>query len=66
MEKPTYYLWKNDFDTEEKWLKAKETFEGYGFRVVLLADGKKEGLKDIFLSLLGSARSDPPEWMIEW
>lgn len=42
MSKPTYYLWKNDFSTEEAFIKAKEKFTNLGFRVVTFNDRKKE------------------------
>jgi len=40
LSKPTYYLWKNDFQTEEEFEKAKENFWNLGFRVVTFCDGQ--------------------------
>lgn len=39
MKKPTYYLWKNDFPTEEEFKNAKEKYQTLGFRVVTFCDG---------------------------
>lgn len=39
MNKPTYYLWKNDFPTEEAFKNAKEKYRTLGFRVVTFQDG---------------------------
>lgn len=45
MNKPTYYLWKNDFLTPEDFETAKEKYRRLGFRVVTYQDGHNE--KDI-------------------
>ena len=50
--KPTYYLWKNDFPTEEAFEQTKEKYRKLGFRVVTYLDGRSEnnihdGLKAI-------------------
>jgi len=50
--KPTYYLWKADYQNEKKYLDAKEKYSNLGFRVVTFKDGLKEnnihqGLKAI-------------------
>lgn len=42
MKKPTYYLWRNDFSTQEEYETAKERFEEIGFRVVTYLDGNQE------------------------
>lgn len=42
MKKPTYYLWRNDFSTQEEYKAAKERFERIGFRVVTYFDGKQD------------------------
>ncbi|WP_418745878.1 hypothetical protein [Frisingicoccus sp.] len=47
MRKPTYYLWRNDFSTQEDYEAAKEYFTGIGFRVVSYFDGRnKNGIHD--------------------
>lgn len=45
MAKPTYYLWRNDFSTQEEFEVVKECFTRIGFRVVTYLDGPQE--KDI-------------------
>lgn len=45
MNKPTYYLWKNDFSSQEELETTKEQYKKLGFRVVTYLDGQKE--KDI-------------------
>lgn len=52
MKKPTYYLWKCDFSTQEDLESAKEIYSKSGFRVVTYQDGQKqkdihEGLKAV-------------------
>lgn len=42
MKKPTYYLWRNDFSTQEEYKAAKERFERIGFRVVTYLDGNPD------------------------
>ena len=37
MKKPTYYLWRNDFSTQEEY-----EVERIGFRVVTYFDGKQD------------------------
>lgn len=39
MNKPTYYLWKADFQTEEEFIHTKEKYTDLGFRVVTYIDG---------------------------
>lgn len=45
MYKPTYYLWKTDFHTEEEFIDTKEKYTNLGFRVVTYLDGNSK--KDI-------------------
>ncbi len=45
MSKPTYYLWKNDFSSQEEFETTKETYRKLGFRVVTFLEGQEE--KDI-------------------
>jgi hypothetical protein len=52
MNKPTYYLWKTDFQTQAAFESAKELYSELGFRVVTFQDGQNdndihEGLKAI-------------------
>lgn len=42
MKKATYYLWRNDFPTQEEYEATKEHFTGIGFRVVTYLDGKQD------------------------
>lgn len=42
MKKPTYYLWRNDFSTQEEYKEAQERFERIGFRVVTYLDGNPD------------------------
>jgi hypothetical protein len=39
--KPTYYLWRNAFSTQEDFEAAKERFTKIGFRVVTFLDGQQ-------------------------
>ncbi len=39
MSKPTYYLWKNDFSSQEELESAKDKYRKLGFRVVTYLDG---------------------------
>lgn len=45
MHKPTYYLWKTDFHTEDEFNQTKEKYRNLGFRVVTYLDGNNQ--KDI-------------------
>ncbi len=52
MGKPTYYLWRNDYPTQETFEQAKEKYRKLRFRVVTYLDGQDEknihdGLKAI-------------------
>lgn len=42
MSKPTYYLWKNDFSSQEALETAKEAYRKQGFRIVTYLDGAKD------------------------
>ena len=42
MKKPTYYLWKNAFSSEEQYELKKETYRKCGFRVVTFVDGPED------------------------
>lgn len=42
IKKPTYYLWRNDFSTQEEYEAEKERFSKIGFRVVTYLDGKSD------------------------
>lgn len=41
MNKPTYYLWQNDFSTQEEYKTSKERFIRIGFRIVTYLDGQQ-------------------------
>lgn len=45
MSKPTYYLWKNEFQTLQELEKEQQKYRKLGFRVVTFQDGKLD--KDI-------------------
>lgn len=52
LNKPTYYLWNNDFSSQEELEKAEAEYKKLGFRVVTYQDGPKDknihdGLKEI-------------------
>ncbi|WP_373249137.1 hypothetical protein [Mediterraneibacter gnavus] len=52
MSKPTYYLWQNDFSSQEECNLAKEKYTKLGFRVVTYLDGTEnknihDGLKAV-------------------
>ena len=52
MSKPTYYLWKNEFQTEQEFLNLKTKYKHLGFRVVVFGDGSpnkdiNEGIKAV-------------------
>lgn len=42
LKKPTYYLWKTDFHTEEEFNQTKEKYTNLGFRVVTYLDGNNQ------------------------
>ncbi len=39
MRKPTYYLWRNDFSSQEEFEAEREKYAAIGFRVVTFLDG---------------------------
>lgn len=45
MSKPTYYLWRSSYATEEEFEREKKKYNEVGFRIIILEDGPKE--KDI-------------------
>lgn len=45
MSKPTYYLWRNEFQTQQEFEKIKTKYRELGFRVVTFLDGSSD--KDI-------------------
>ena len=52
MSKPTYYLWRNDFSSQEEFDEARVQFLNLGFRVVVFLDGSSkknihDGLKEL-------------------
>lgn len=42
VEKPTYYLWKQNYNTEEELQETKDKYIKNGFRVVIYRDGLTE------------------------
>lgn len=49
MNKPTYYLWRSSFSTQEEFEAAKERFCKIGFRVVTFLDGQQD--MDIYTAM---------------
>lgn len=45
MSKPTYYLWRNEFKSEQEFEEIKTKYRSLGFRVVTFLDGSQD--KDI-------------------
>ena len=45
MSKPTYYLWRNEFQTQQEFEEIKTKYRELGFRVVTFLDGSPD--KDI-------------------
>ena len=39
MRKPTYYLWRNDFSSQEEFEVERKKYADIGFRVVTFLDG---------------------------
>lgn len=39
MQKPTYYLWRNDFSSQEEFEEEGKKYVDSGFRVVTFLDG---------------------------
>ena len=42
LSKPTYYLWKAEFDSQQKFENVKTSLIDSGFRVVVYIDGKTD------------------------
>lgn len=42
MSKPTYYLWKNDYTSQEEFDTAREKYQRLGFRTVTYLDGQPD------------------------
>lgn len=42
MNKPTYYLWRNNFSTQEEFEASKERLRKIGFRVVTFLEGHQD------------------------
>ena len=53
--KPTYYLWRDHFSTQEDFDAAKERFTRIGFRVVTYLDGQPN--KDIHIGMKALIRN---------
>jgi len=58
VKKPAYYLWRNDFSTQEEFERIKETLTKLGFRVVTYLDGAQDksvhdGLKQLIRNHCG-------------
>lgn len=53
--KPTYYLWRDHFSTQEDFDAAKERFTRIGFRVVTYFDGQPN--KDIHIGMKALIRN---------
>ena len=53
--KPTYYLWRDHFSSQEDFDAAKERFTRIGFRVVTYLDGRPD--KDIHIGIKALIRN---------
>ena len=42
MRKPTYYLWRNDFSSQEEFEAERKKYTDSGFRVVTFQDGNPD------------------------
>lgn len=42
LRKPTYYLWRNDFSSQEEFEAERRKYVGIGFRVVTFQDGNPD------------------------
>ena len=62
MSKPTYYLWRNDFSSQEEFETAKEQYRKLGFRVVTYLDEKKD--KNIHDGLKVIIKNHYKEWSL--
>ncbi|MGE9975307.1 hypothetical protein ACQRAS_04725 [Coprococcus catus] len=53
MSKPTYYLWRNDFSSQEEFDEARVQLLNLGFRVVVFIDGSsKKNIHDGLKALI--------------
>lgn len=53
MTKPTYYLWRSDFQNEDALLKEKKKYIDFGFRVVVYQDrGSENNIHDGLKALI--------------
>ena len=50
--KPTYYLWRNDFSSQEKFEAERKKYADIGFRVVTFLDGNSEANMHICMKAL--------------
>ena len=42
MRKPTHYIWRDNYSTQEEYEIAKERYTKMGFRVVTFKDGRND------------------------
>ena len=42
LRKPTYYLWRNDFSSQEEFETKRKKYANTGFRVVTFLDGTSD------------------------
>ena len=42
LRKPTYYIWRDNYSTQEEYEIAKERYTKMGFRVVTFKDGRND------------------------
>ena len=52
MKKPTYYLWRDDYATQEEYINEKKRYTRMGFRVVTFKGGQnnldiQQGIKSV-------------------
>ncbi|MCI8941131.1 MAG: hypothetical protein HFH12_14300 [Dorea sp.] len=60
--KPTYYLWRDDFSSQEEYEKKKKWYTKAGFRVVTFKEGPnkpdiEEGIKALIKNHLNDSYS---------
>lgn len=55
MQKPTCYLFRNEYATEEDFVFARDLYQDLGFRVVTYVEGNDPGkILDAFETILGN------------
>ena len=59
LRKPTYYLWRNDFSSQEEFEAERRKYADIGFRVVIFLDGDSktnihDGIKALVKNHWGS------------